>query len=507
MLSLRKLNSVANLPKFLVVRDTNDQGRGIFTKESIRRGKRIFASPPYSFGIGGITVKNARALCHHCLCKIRSGDPVVCSSCKVVGYCSQECLDTALPLHRFECKGITELEKLRKAAPGQYMTTERDDRRRFWPPNQALVVARAVNRKILESKQEGDCLSIYDLAPPLIMPLSKEKPFDLLKQYVRYLVPSNVSDDEIYQTYCRISNNSSIVECPSGASAVATYLEYSLLNHMCRPNCSWEGENGKMSVYALEDIEPDSQLGTSYLRFRYCINLREIRRAELKKSFGFDCSCLICLEEEKVGSKCWLLDQKKRSLITPWSRQWADKVMDSTWEMFRQSTSMELPQAIELLESALKQQVEVLDKANVTLILTAIFLLYKCRLVKEYKKGMSHFNLIGEEGMNALFEYGTLDEINFVGEEINTCCYELGDVKGSDEISDLMPKLFPKVPSADRLCDDQWEEGFEYDKIYPGTIERLEADMEASIASGKVVTPQQVSSCIAKLCCKISKGQ
>ena len=56
--------------------------------------------------------------------------------------------------------------------------------------------------------------------------------------------------------------------------------------------------------------------------------------------------------------------------------------------------------------------------------------------------------------MNALFEYGTLEEINFVAEEINTCCYELGDVKGSEEISDLMPKLFPKSPSADRLCDD-----------------------------------------------------
>ena len=126
MLSLSKLNSAANLPSSLIVRETNDQGRGVFTKQSIRRGKRIFASVPYSFGIGGITVDSARSLCHHCLCKIRSGNPVVCSECKVVGYCSRECLAGALSLHKFECEGIAELEKLR-GKPGPYTTTERVD--------------------------------------------------------------------------------------------------------------------------------------------------------------------------------------------------------------------------------------------------------------------------------------------------------------------------------------------------------------------------------------------
>ena len=147
-LPIKKLNSAACLPPFLVVRNTGDQGRGVFTKKSIRRGKRIFASRPYSFGIGGITVENARAMCHCCLIKIRSGNPVVCSYCKVVGYCSKHCLDTALPLHKLECKGIAELEKSR-GTPGRYITSERDDLRKFWPPNQALLIARAINKKIL----------------------------------------------------------------------------------------------------------------------------------------------------------------------------------------------------------------------------------------------------------------------------------------------------------------------------------------------------------------------
>ena len=88
----------------------------IFTEKSIRRGKRIFASKPYSFGVGGITVENTRAICHliHCLSKVRSATPVVCRDCNVIGYCSKECSTAARALHNLECKGIAELERLRR---------------------------------------------------------------------------------------------------------------------------------------------------------------------------------------------------------------------------------------------------------------------------------------------------------------------------------------------------------------------------------------------------------
>ena len=506
MLSLSKLNSAANLPLSIDVRETNDQGRGIFTKESIRLGKRIFASLPYSFGIGGITVEKVRALCHHCLCKIRSGNPVVCKSCKVIGYCSRECLAAALPLHKFECKGVVELEKLR-GEPGLYMTTERDDLRRFWPPNEVLLVARAINKQILHQDNVG--LSIQDLAPLTTLPLQKGKGFNLLKQHVRYLIPSNISDDEIYQTFRRTTNNSAKVESPRDVSATAIYLEYSLINHMCKPNCGWEEEYGKMWVFALQDIEPNSQLGISYLSFRFDINLREIRRQELKESFGFDCSCYVCLEEEKFGSKYWLLDQKKRSLIAPWSRQWADKVMKSGWEKICQSRNMNDSQAIRLLELAMRDQVVVLDKVNIILILTVVFLLYKCSLERELcRKAISHFNLIGKEGMNALFvEYGTMTVTEYVALDIKACCEELGYTNEAEEISNLMMTLFPKIPSGDKVCDIHWEQGLKYDKDYLSTVKRFQDDMIASSASRKVVTPQQVSSYVAKLCHKISKGQ
>ena len=325
---------------------------------------------------------------------------------------------------------------------------------------------------------------------------------------MRSLVPSSVSDDKIYETFRRMTNNSAKVESPRNTSATAIYLEYSLLNHMCRPNCGWEQEYGKMWVFALQDIEPNSQLGISYLSFRYDINLREIRRNEWKESFGFDCSCFLCLEEEKVGSKYWLLDQKKRSLIAPWSRQWADKVMKNAWEQLCHSRSMNGPQAIRLLELAMKDQVPVLDKVNIILILTAIFLLYKCSLERRLcQKAMSHFTSIGEKGINALFEYGTMTAIEYVTLDIKACCEELGYMKEANEISDLMMALFPKVPSGDTVCDSLWEKGLKYDKDYVSTVKRIQDDMVAPSASGRVVTPQHVSSYIAKLCRKISEGQ
>ena len=197
----------------------------------------------------------------------------MCSDCKVVSYCSRECLAAALPLHKIECKGVARLEKLRGSE--QYRIVEQDDLRSYWPPNVSLLVAHLINKKALHCEQsEGSFIGVHDLALPKTIPLPREV-FDILKQCVRYLVPSNVGDDEIYQTFCRVVNNSVDVVYPDDTMTTAIYLEYSLLNHMCKPNCGWEQEYGKVCVFALQNIEPNSQLGISYMSFRYDINLRD----------------------------------------------------------------------------------------------------------------------------------------------------------------------------------------------------------------------------------------
>lgn len=71
------------------------------------------------------------------------------------------------------------------------------------------------------------------------------------------------------------------------------------------------------------------------------------------------------MEEKVVGSHYWLLDQQKRSLIAPWSRDKANDMMKNGWEVVQECMDthsyMEPQQAIDMLELMLKIQKPVLD--------------------------------------------------------------------------------------------------------------------------------------------------
>ena len=435
-----------------------------------------------------------RGSCHHCLAIVQKGTAVVCSSCKVVGYCSKECLNAASPLHSMECKGIAELEQLRNKVP---VATEIDGRS-YWPPLYVLMIARAINKRILQGEDYHNdnwirYLARHDLPP------GKVAAYDtLIKPFVHCLVPTHVTDHEIYQMYRAIIINAADVICPPGTAAAAFYFEYSLLNHMCRPNSDFENNSGAVSVYALQDIEPGSQLGISYLHTRYCVNVREVRRKELKDLFGFDCCCFVCLGEEVVGSEHWLLDQQKRSLIAPWSRKMADDIMEMGWQSICQSESMKRVQSIQLLESAIEIQKSVLDKSNITLILTAWYLLREYSLLPDYKKGINHLKSLGEVGMNAFFQYGTMKEVDGICKIIARCCSELGLTEKARELSDLMLNFFPKVPSGDALRSAMLAKGVRL----PSSMIKL---LQEKVTKREVIHTRQVISHILELCDDISK--
>ena len=118
------MSSFINLPQSLKLKDTMI-GRGIFTEGPITRAKTIFTSRPFSFGIGGVTVDRVRAVCHHCMVRVR-GAAVVCPECKIVGYCSDECRGYAMPLHAMECKGLVQLENLRGRSTAAFTVTTDD---------------------------------------------------------------------------------------------------------------------------------------------------------------------------------------------------------------------------------------------------------------------------------------------------------------------------------------------------------------------------------------------
>ena len=436
------------LPDFLEVRDVPNQGKGIYTKELIPRGQSVFSCPPYSLGVGGATVENVRGSCHHCLLMIKDlKDSIVCRKCKVAGYCSAECRKSAQQLHNMECEGLIKLELLR-GQPGTPIMAEPDGRS-YWPPPQVLMISRAINRRILEGadscSQDTYREWLKHLANHNLPSTMTEESIAQIKKLVRSLVPGHVQDDEINQMSRAVFANSEDVLCPPKTSAGAFYFEFSLVNHSCYPNCYFENESRDVSVYALQDITPDSQLGISYLNPRIRVGERSERRKELRKSFGFDCHCYVCSKEQEVGSVYWHLNQQKQSLIAPWSRERADEVMKKGWKLVQESEGMEPQQAIQKLDSHLEIQISILDKANITLILTIWQLVRNYFLLPDHKKGIIHLRSLGVTGMNAFFSYSTAKEVVDIGNTLSTCFCNVGLEKGASELLKMLLRFYPST--------------------------------------------------------------
>ena len=445
-----------NLPSFLEVRYTTNYGRGIFTKNPIERGTKLFTGRVHAFGVGGVTVDDVRSVCHHCDLTRGSYFPVVCRNCRIISYCSVGCLEAARPLHAMECEGIKELEKCRgkeeikvdrPSWPHNYA--------RHWPPVHALLVARVINKGILDGNNSWIDNACYaDTLPP-----AKLESFPLLEKYVRLMVPSDVTDAEIERALRVVSINAGSVGIPSyRTSVVAVYnIEYLLLNHMCKPNCESEPEeDGTYSVIAIYDLKAGEQLGVTYLLRDYCLNLREIRRLKLKESFGFDCNCFVCQSEMIIGSRQWLLEKQKSSLIAPWSQAMALKTMQQAWEVLcdcRITPDITPSQIVELLEPTMKSQLLVLDKCNVMLVLTAIHLILNYSKIGASQKAVDVFTSLGHSGMVSIVEYGTTANIVEVMSTMCACRLDLRRMEEFRKAFSLTQKFHFMKPSSAALRD------------------------------------------------------
>lgn len=67
------------------------------------------------------------------------------------------------------------------------------------------------------------------------------------------------------------------------------------INHSCVPNVyhSWNSSKKAETIYALKDIEKDEEILTTYIDL---FADRVSRQKQLKQSFRFDCSCILCMK-------------------------------------------------------------------------------------------------------------------------------------------------------------------------------------------------------------------
>ena len=144
---------------------------------------------------------------------------------RFISYSSNECQEAAHPLHSSECKGITELEKLRGKVkmdiprPSSWL----DDYEQYWPPAHALLAAHIINKGILKEDQKVSDWIDYVTTPNTLPPI-KASVFSQLEDYIRLLIPEEISSQEINQALCAISINAATAgNNPMGTLIIAVH--------------------------------------------------------------------------------------------------------------------------------------------------------------------------------------------------------------------------------------------------------------------------------------------
>ncbi len=362
------------LPAFLDVRKMPLKGRGIYTHEKVKEDAVIFKEErPFAFGIAGPSPSDVKSICSNCL-KPVSNQAIECKGCNAIGYCSEGCLNEAKPLHSIECAGLRALEDLRESVGVNLSVEYPPDQ--LWPPIEVLIAARALNQEALEyhapkmsevakgpSSFNGklEAFLVRCLTPLLHPKVNKD--FAFLAQVFSSVAVTNLG----------LSNN----EGDFMGDIAGLYANYMLLNHSCQTNCIYSTLCANLFVYADEDIKTGEQLCISYVHDWKLALPGEYRRHILKSNWGFEFACDICTRERKRGTQYHQRDQKKRSLIIPWTKRQAEDTMKEGVEGLEEieKCGRDWSSVRKNAEKVFEQQRKVLDETNSIRTLTAYFMM------------------------------------------------------------------------------------------------------------------------------------
>lgn len=217
-----------------------------------------------------------------------------CSGCQVIHYCSSQCQNDKWAEHKLSCKtklyiGVKaywdkKYNVIPKVVDKEHVALFA--RKAFKSEN--LVVAELSSYFVTETASNAFLRALWKRnkkkLPPFFEGMKpfisdpKEKPYIFFYQVLRQ-----------YGYY--IDNLQSYIY------GLAT----SFARHSCNPNCHitpvLESEHSKRVMFrivALRDIEPGEEI--TIFRHESCVmSSYAVRRAHLKKRYGFDCECLLCL--------------------------------------------------------------------------------------------------------------------------------------------------------------------------------------------------------------------
>ncbi|KAF9254291.1 SET domain-containing protein [Marasmius fiardii PR-910] len=296
----------ATLPRWIEIRTSAEEGRGLWTTQGLKAGSTVLSMKPHIYAISN---RYLNSYCSSCTSRstIESINLQRCTKCRAVRYCNSECQTADWPVHKLECAAIQRW----------FQASESID----LPPSDAI---RCIAR-LLWKRQKKGCDSVWakeiDCMQSHRVSLSKGCQLDTkniedqtqlahsLVQYLGVTAPQELSEQfginsagDLVDVISKFTTNAFTLSDPSLTPiGVCVSPSVALLNHSCDPNVvvvfPGAAENGNkkgqplMEVVTIQDIAPEEELLTAYVDTTLPIYLR---RKALKETYFFTCYCHLC---------------------------------------------------------------------------------------------------------------------------------------------------------------------------------------------------------------------
>jgi len=280
--------------------DTSTKGAGVKATKSLKTGTVVLEEDSYAC----IVKKgNHDYYCSNCLVDRSCANLRACSLCKHVYYCSRECQKKDWKFHKYECK----IWKSLKTAPGLV--------------DLHFHLLRVVINMIGSEKNEKPTRTIEDLFSNYTTKTVEDEKKCYLQVFFKLQHLCKISNLEVPDKFTsaefiihlisKIKCNSFTItnEDFSEQIGFGLYLNGSLFNHDCDPNCVQIFDGPKLKVVALRDISPDEELTISYCNLPDC----KYERQDYLDTYGFLCTCQVCRASKHEKE---MLSLKENSVMT-----------------------------------------------------------------------------------------------------------------------------------------------------------------------------------------------
>jgi len=259
---------------FFTVEEIPGKGLGLKASQDIKLGTHVLIEDSFVYAL---TSEDRRKYCQICLLEFEQLK--ACSGCSKCFYCSRDCQKKGWPLHKYECKQLKKYENQ--------------------PSDKCLIFARLMNKLKLNNDGKGTHLrGVFDLKYTYESSTVSTKAtlgkilMNSKKIFEKFPTKISNAEEALGLLSAIITNVFGIFDEQTGSSiGCGLFLNTSLLNHDCNPNCCYCFENNKLMVTAIRDIKNGEEISIPYIS---TLDTSEGRRKELKEIFNFDCQCESC---------------------------------------------------------------------------------------------------------------------------------------------------------------------------------------------------------------------